>query len=365
MVTTRSRRGFTLVELLVVIAIIGMLVGLLLPAINSAREAGRRSSCQNKVHQLGLAFQNFASTFNNAYPPAAQALKQSSTTYKIGGYSFLVRLLSFMDYDAMYKQLPQSLGSGGSVLSPANATTQAQNALTTAIGTSMKEFVCPSYGGLLYNLGTSSPQQAITNYKAMGASCKQSLAIAGNNTGTPPYGNTSTPTAIHPDGAIFPSATNIAAAQCLDGLSHTIFFIETIDSTASCWMFGSECVLTGLPGQSASGCSIPSVPSGTTPTSPYNFFAVKSYDGTYGDASGATVAGCMTFLMYDCSPSARRPACTPRTVIRVPVGPPRIRDRRIRPMARRRRIRRWSLSALATPRRSRSPSGPMPPTFSS
>ena len=55
MVTTRSRRGFTLVELLVVIAIIGILIGLLLPAINAAREAGRRASCMNKVKQLGLA----------------------------------------------------------------------------------------------------------------------------------------------------------------------------------------------------------------------------------------------------------------------------------------------------------------------
>src|SRR5208337_1116297 len=115
MVTTRSRRGFTLVELLVVIAIIGMLVGLLLPAINSAREAGRRASCENKVHQLGLAFQNFASTFNNAYPPAAQAIKpqgsssSTSTTYRIGGYSFLARLLSFMDQDSMWKQFPQTL----------------------------------------------------------------------------------------------------------------------------------------------------------------------------------------------------------------------------------------------------------------
>ena len=67
MVTTRSRRGFTLVELLVVIAIIGILIGLLLPAINAAREAGRRASCLNKVRQIGLAFQNFASTFN-AFP---------------------------------------------------------------------------------------------------------------------------------------------------------------------------------------------------------------------------------------------------------------------------------------------------------
>ena len=266
MVTTRSKRGFTLVELLVVIAIIGLLIGLLLPAINAAREAGRKAACLNKVKQVGLGFQTYATTYNNTFPASAQTFPTSSgsTTSSVGGYSFLARLLSFMEFDTMWKNFPQSLGSvspsappSGSVLKAATgdtgSVTAAQSAaLEIALNTSMPAFVCPSNGNQPYQ--SANPQGgAFTNYKAMGASCAASLAFAANQSGTIPYGSSAT---IHPDGAIYPG-TGSRAADIQDGQSHTIFIIETIDDKMSRWLLGAECTLTGLPGKGTSNNSVP------------------------------------------------------------------------------------------------------------
>lgn len=88
----QRREGFTLVELLVVIAIIGTLVGLLLPAVQSAREAARRSSCSNNLKQQGLAIHNYLSGFGKL--PSSRPLNKQATP---GEMSWCVVVLDYLE----------------------------------------------------------------------------------------------------------------------------------------------------------------------------------------------------------------------------------------------------------------------------
>ena len=100
----RSARGMTLVELLVVIAIIGMLVALLLPAVQFAREAARRTQCSNHLNQLGLAIMNYESTFRTM-PPTFTGASQRRPPLGSGFYSWMAMILPQIEQSAVYSQI--------------------------------------------------------------------------------------------------------------------------------------------------------------------------------------------------------------------------------------------------------------------
>src|SRR4051794_27121485 len=112
----RTRRGFTLIELLVVIAIIGVLIGLLLPAVQKVREAANRLKCQNNLKQMGLGLHNYAAALE-AFPPAYRA---SST---LPGWGWSSILLPYLEQDNLYRNLNVStavFGGGATTVTPAN-----------------------------------------------------------------------------------------------------------------------------------------------------------------------------------------------------------------------------------------------------
>lgn len=105
----QRRLGFTVVELLVVIAIIGILVALLLPAVNSARETARRTSCQNNVRNIALATLSFTTT-NGYFPPAGthtSGLNRNdiANSPQISAHGVITRLLPYFDEVAAFDQL--------------------------------------------------------------------------------------------------------------------------------------------------------------------------------------------------------------------------------------------------------------------
>ncbi len=218
---TRSRRAFTLIELLVVIAIIGVLIALLLPAVQAAREAARRAQCTNNMKQLGLAMYNYEST-HGSLPPGRiwrQGMFPGCGTQIFGGCQntpWFVLMLPQFEQQALYDAYNFDLGAEGPSGAPLGFF-----ANRTVAGTKVATFQCPS---------DAEEQFQITPAYAGGALSgpiftKGNYAVSWGNT---QWAQTSPPGSTV---VFMPSAfghNRVRFADIRDGLSNTVFMSEVI-----------------------------------------------------------------------------------------------------------------------------------------
>jgi len=159
----RPLHGFTLVELLVVIAIIGILVALLLPAVQAAREAARRTQCINNLKQIGVASYNYHDV-HKSLPVSTSPFHYFPDSGDQSGWSWSISILPFMEEQPLYEQLETSCH--GNYASGRGIRTAACRPL---LKTTLPSFHCPSDGDVV-GISTSQPSWvrfgvAMTSYK--------------------------------------------------------------------------------------------------------------------------------------------------------------------------------------------------------
>jgi prepilin-type N-terminal cleavage/methylation domain-containing protein/prepilin-type processing-associated H-X9-DG protein len=257
------KRGFTLVELLVVIAIIGILVALLLPAIQAAREAARRTQCQNNVKQLGVALFNYHDSYK-VFPPAGLDYGWSGSggaepaTKLVKNINGLALLLPYIEQQALHSQL--NFGQAFSHVGPAPQTQSnikasvrpiAGNAGTSgnaaALGEIVPGFVCPSDRRDQLYLPTTGVYAILNGSGVAAVKTNYDFSVATGDYSTFNDWLTYNPLTKR----MFGENSDSNTASVIDGTSNTIAMGETCH-----WVANGSCPAWGFRGWVMSGVDV-------------------------------------------------------------------------------------------------------------
>ena len=251
---TRSNNAFTLVELLVVIAIMGVLIGLLLPAVNSARESARRSTCSNNIKQLALAALGYEQ-LNKGFPPAMNVV--TATNYEAPNETgvlenWIVRILPNMDQTTLYDNIytlmrPNRFQKGASystkvvntIDKKVTSTQDSSITMNSCRETILPSILCPSDAAsnrVIYESVKSTLTGSRCNYGAnMGL--KQPKYLYGSNWSIPS------------NRGVMGPGESLRVTDISDGASNTILLAELRAGVTSRDPRGTWCL--GGPGASA------------------------------------------------------------------------------------------------------------------
>ncbi len=208
-----AKDGFTLIELLVVIAIIGVLIALLLPAVQSAREAARRAQCSNNLKQIGIGMHNYEGTFG-AFPPGYLTLpggggvhgEPDPTTLDTGpGWAYGTMLLPYIEQESLYQNVNINLPCWF-------------EANTTGVRTSLEMFLCPSVSESSLRFEVRDQPGNVLAFIAR----SHYVLNAGNEE---PWGFQTEDHSSIADGPFYRNSL-LTVASISDGLSQTIFMGE-------------------------------------------------------------------------------------------------------------------------------------------